>query len=160
RVFGTGVSSVRCRGQVLGWRGMRLLFSRISKSSIPKRSAVSSVRARNLIAKSAPGDDFLPAGSREMRLRRGGEGESRGPPRAWAAVGREGKRSALAGDLDRLATAVPVAAAVATATALRRGRRRAAVNEALHELRRPLQALALGGGEAAGGSGPGDPLRL
>lgn len=95
-----------------------------------------------------------------MRLRRGGEGESRGPPRAWAAVGREGKRSALAGDLDRLATAVPVAAAVATATALRRGRRRAAVNEALHELRRPLQALALGGGEAAGGSGPGDPLRL
>jgi signal transduction histidine kinase len=36
-------------------------------------------------------------------------------------------------------------AAVATARGLRAGRRRAVLNEALHELRRPLQALALAG---------------
>jgi two-component system sensor histidine kinase MtrB len=41
-------------------------------------------------------------------------------------------------------------AAVAAAGTLRRGRRRTALNEALHELRRPLQALTL----AAPGAGP------
>ncbi len=40
-------------------------------------------------------------------------------------------------------------AAVVAAQGLRAGRRRSALNEALHELRRPLQAIALaGGGEA------------
>jgi signal transduction histidine kinase len=42
-------------------------------------------------------------------------------------------------------------AAVAAAQGLRAGRRRGALNEALHELRRPLQAIALAG---AAGSGP------
>jgi signal transduction histidine kinase len=37
-------------------------------------------------------------------------------------------------------------AAVATAQVLRAGRRRTALNEALHELRRPLQAIVLAGG--------------
>ena len=37
-------------------------------------------------------------------------------------------------------------AAVAAAQGLRAGRRRTALNEALHELRRPLQAIALAGG--------------
>ena len=37
-------------------------------------------------------------------------------------------------------------AAVAAAQGLRAGRRRSALNEALHELRRPLQAIALAGG--------------
>lgn len=39
-------------------------------------------------------------------------------------------------------------AAVAAAQSLRAGRRRSALNEALHELRRPLQAIALAGGPA------------
>lgn len=39
-------------------------------------------------------------------------------------------------------------AAAVTAQELRAGRRRTALNEALHELRRPLQALALAGGPA------------
>jgi signal transduction histidine kinase len=44
-------------------------------------------------------------------------------------------------------------AAVAAVGGLRAGRRRSALNEALHELRRPLQALALaGGGGAARGT--------
>ncbi len=43
-------------------------------------------------------------------------------------------------------------AAVAAAQGLRAGRRRSALNEALHELRRPLQAIAL-----AGGGSPGAP---
>lgn len=74
-------------------------------------------------------------------------------------MSRDEKRSALGADLERIAAAVPVAAAVATATALRRGRRRAALNEALHELRRPLQALALGAA-ARDGEDPGAPLRI
>ena len=41
-------------------------------------------------------------------------------------------------------------AAVAAAQGLRAGRRRSALNEALHELRRPLQAIALAGGGALG----------
>jgi signal transduction histidine kinase len=40
-------------------------------------------------------------------------------------------------------------AAAVTAQGLRAGRRRTALNEALHELRRPLQALALAGGGSA-----------
>jgi signal transduction histidine kinase len=53
-----------------------------------------------------------------------------------------------------------MAAAVA-AQSLRAGRRRSALNEALHELRRPLQAVALASGprleDAAGG---GEPIEL
>jgi signal transduction histidine kinase len=41
-------------------------------------------------------------------------------------------------------------AAVAAAQSLRAGRRRSALNEALHELRRPLQAIALAGGGSLG----------
>jgi signal transduction histidine kinase len=41
-------------------------------------------------------------------------------------------------------------AAVAAAQGLRAGRRRSALNEALHELRRPLQAIALAGAGPAG----------
>ena len=44
-----------------------------------------------------------------------------------------------------------MAAAVAAQT-LRAGRRRSALNEALHELRRPLQAVALASGPQLGGS--------
>ncbi len=40
-------------------------------------------------------------------------------------------------------------AAVAAAQGLRAGRRRSALNEAMHELRRPLQAIALAGGGPA-----------
>jgi len=46
-------------------------------------------------------------------------------------------------------------AAVTAAQGLRAGRRRSAINEALHELRRPLQAIAL-----AGGGGVGSPPML
>ena len=48
----------------------------------------------------------------------------------------------------------PLAASMATVAAaqgLRAGRRRSALNMALHELRRPLQAIALAGGGAASG---------
>jgi signal transduction histidine kinase len=41
-------------------------------------------------------------------------------------------------------------AAVLAAQGLRAGRRRSALNEALHELRRPLQAIALAGGPTTG----------
>jgi signal transduction histidine kinase len=41
-------------------------------------------------------------------------------------------------------------AAVTAALLLRSGRQRTAINEALHELRRPLQALALSGSSASG----------
>jgi signal transduction histidine kinase len=43
-------------------------------------------------------------------------------------------------------------AAAVTAQSLRSGRRRSALNEALHELRRPLQALALAGGRTTASS--------
>ena len=46
-------------------------------------------------------------------------------------------------------------AAVLTARALRDGKRRSAINEALHELRRPLQAIALTAGGPGAGSGGG-----
>jgi signal transduction histidine kinase len=53
-----------------------------------------------------------------------------------------------------------MAAAVA-AQGLRAGRRRSALNEALHELRRPLQAVALAAGPRFGGSaGSGEPIEL
>jgi signal transduction histidine kinase len=53
-----------------------------------------------------------------------------------------------------------MAAAVAAQT-LRAGRRRSALNEALHELRRPLQAVALAVGPRLGGSaGGGEPIEL
>ncbi len=53
-----------------------------------------------------------------------------------------------------------MAAAVAAQT-LRAGRRRSALNEALHELRRPLQAVALAVGPRFGGpSGGGEPIEL
>jgi signal transduction histidine kinase len=55
---------------------------------------------------------------------------------------------------------ISMAATVAAQT-LRNGRRRTALNEALHELRRPLQAVALASGPASSGSGAGgDPLDL
>lgn len=57
-------------------------------------------------------------------------------------------------DLPELLSAWPFAASLALAAALgelRRGRRRRALNEALHELRRPLQRLALAPEPAAAG---------
>ncbi|HEU4945103.1 MAG TPA: hypothetical protein VFT10_08075, partial [Solirubrobacterales bacterium] len=47
--------------------------------------------------------------------------------------------------------ALSMAAAVA-AQSLRAGRRRLALNEALHELRRPLQAVVLAAGPGTGGT--------
>lgn len=52
----------------------------------------------------------------------------------------------MAVELAEIAAGLPVAASFAMATgitALREGRRRSSLNEAIHELRRPLQALAL-----------------
>jgi signal transduction histidine kinase len=49
---------------------------------------------------------------------------------------------------------VSMAAAVAV-QGVREGRRRSALNEALHELRRPLQAVALATGPSLGSPGPG-----
>jgi signal transduction histidine kinase len=49
-------------------------------------------------------------------------------------------------ELAEIAAGLPVAASLAMATgitAIREGRRRSSLNEAIHELRRPLQALAL-----------------
>jgi signal transduction histidine kinase len=49
-------------------------------------------------------------------------------------------------ELAQVAAGLPLAASLALAggiTSLREGRRRAALNEAMHELRRPLQALSL-----------------
>jgi signal transduction histidine kinase len=55
---------------------------------------------------------------------------------------------------------ISMAAAVA-AQGLRAGRRRSALNEALHELRRPLQAVALAAGPRLGGrAGVGEPIEL
>ncbi|MGN6203104.1 MAG: hypothetical protein ACTHNY_11960, partial [Solirubrobacterales bacterium] len=52
----------------------------------------------------------------------------------------------MAVELAEVVTGLPVAASLALAggiTNLREGRRRAALNEAMHELRRPLQVLSL-----------------
>lgn len=57
----------------------------------------------------------------------------------------------------------PLAASMAaalTAQGLRAGRRRGAINEALHEVRRPLQALALASGPGPGDVTTGDSVRL
>lgn len=58
----------------------------------------------------------------------------------------------------------PLTASLAAATALqglRAGRRRTALNEALHELRRPLQAVALASGPRLAAAGDGeDPIEL
>jgi len=52
-------------------------------------------------------------------------------------------------------------AATVAAQSLRNGRRRSAINEALHELRRPLQAVALAAGPAVATPGGGeDPMEL
>src|SRR6187551_2351063 len=52
-------------------------------------------------------------------------------------------------------------AAAVTAQSLRAGRRRSALNQALHELRRPLQAVALASGPRLGSSdGGGEPIEL
>jgi signal transduction histidine kinase len=52
-------------------------------------------------------------------------------------------------------------AGVTLAAAVRDGRRRAVLNERLHELRRPLQALALMTPEAVGAAGaPGGPIEM
>lgn len=62
----------------------------------------------------------------------------------------------MAMELAQVAAGLPVAASFALAggiTSLREGRRRAALNEAMHELRRPLQVLSL----ALPGSAHGSP---
>lgn len=59
-------------------------------------------------------------------------------------------------ELTRIEAGWPLALSLAvavTAQGLLAGRRRTALNEALHELRRPLQALALAGPGAAAGAG-------
>lgn len=59
--------------------------------------------------------------------------------------------------LAQVAAGLPMAASLAVAggfASLRQVRRRAALNEAMHELRRPLQVLSLALPEAATGSGP------
>ena len=68
-------------------------------------------------------------------------------------------------DLAQIGTGWPLAlsmAAAVTARGLAVGRRRTAINEALHELRRPLQALALAswGGGAAERGVPAGSLQL
>jgi len=57
----------------------------------------------------------------------------------------------------------PMALALATAVAaqgVRNGRRRSSLNEALHELRRPLQAVALASGPRSVAGGRDDPIEL
>jgi signal transduction histidine kinase len=69
----------------------------------------------------------------------------------------------MALELAALGGSWPVAASLAaavTARGLAAGRRRMALNEAMHELRRPLQALALGTGAAAPEAGLDSSLRM
>jgi signal transduction histidine kinase len=68
-------------------------------------------------------------------------------------------------ELAQILPAWPVVLSMAAAVAmqsLRAGRRRSALNEALHELRRPLQAVALAAGPRLGDSAvtPGDSIEL
>lgn len=67
-------------------------------------------------------------------------------------------------ELTHIAAVWPLAASMATAVAvqgLREGRRRTVLNEALHELRRPLQAVALAvGPQSAPSDGGGDAIEL
>jgi signal transduction histidine kinase len=51
-------------------------------------------------------------------------------------------------------------AATFTVQGLRAGRRRSSLNEALHELRRPLQAVALSSGPRFAGAGGGEAMEL
>jgi signal transduction histidine kinase len=51
-------------------------------------------------------------------------------------------------------------AATVAAQSLRNGRRRSALNEALHELRQPLQAVALAAGPGVAAAGDDDPIGL
>src|SRR3954452_8830643 len=70
----------------------------------------------------------------------------------------------MAVELAEVAAGLPVAASLAMAggiTSLREGRRRAALNEAMHELRRPLQVLSLALPEDSAAAEPADSaLRL
>lgn len=67
-------------------------------------------------------------------------------------------------ELAQSVAAWPVVLSMAVAVAaqsLRAGRRRSALNEALHELRRPLQAVAFASGPRFAGAGAGeDPMEL
>lgn len=67
-------------------------------------------------------------------------------------------------ELSELAGGLPIAASLAMATgitALREGRRRSSLNEAIHELRRPLQGLALSlPAEGSEGGSAGACLRM
>jgi signal transduction histidine kinase len=67
-------------------------------------------------------------------------------------------------ELSQIAAGLPMAASLAMATgigALREGRRRSALNEAIHELRRPLQALALSlPDDSRGAEGMGSALQM
>lgn len=68
-------------------------------------------------------------------------------------------------ELTQIVAAWPIVLSMAAAVAmqgLRAGRRRSALNEALHELRRPLQAVALAAGPRLGGSAASveDPIEL
>jgi signal transduction histidine kinase len=67
-------------------------------------------------------------------------------------------------ELAQIAAGWPLAlsmAATVAAQGLRSGRRRSALNEALHELRRPLQAVALASGpRLAAARDDGDPMEL
>jgi signal transduction histidine kinase len=74
-------------------------------------------------------------------------------------VDRDRRGPELTPALAEVVTAWPFGASLAAAVAvqgLRSGRRRAALNEALHELRRPLQALAL----IAPGAGAAEPAAI
>lgn len=67
-------------------------------------------------------------------------------------------------ELAQIVAGWPVVLSMAAAVAaqgLRAGRRRSALNEALHELRRPLQAVALAAGPRFGGpADAGEPIEL
>jgi len=67
-------------------------------------------------------------------------------------------------ELAQIVAGWPLTASLATAAALqglRAGRRRTALNEALHELRRPLQVVALASGPRLAAAGDGDdPIEL
>ena len=70
----------------------------------------------------------------------------------------------MAVELGEIAAGLPFAASIAMTTgigALREGRRRTSLNEAIHELRRPLQALALALPDDSGAvPGSGSALRM
>jgi signal transduction histidine kinase len=83
---------------------------------------------------------------RSFRPRPGGRGENPLGSRAWVGHAQPTRASPpLPPALAEIAAGWPFAASLAAAAAstVWRGRRRTALNEALHELRRPLQALAL-----------------